>query len=68
MDDFIVMQVDEGLQGLFTDHPDLRLCERSLQFCDKDKSFFFFYIIILSYILVDVQDKITFVILTSYKT
>lgn len=32
VDDVVVMEVDEGLQSLFTHHPDLRLCQRSLQF------------------------------------
>lgn len=33
VDDFVVVEVDEGLQSLLTHHPDLRLCQRSLQFC-----------------------------------
>ena len=32
VDDVVVVEVDEGLQGLFTDHPDLRLCQGPLQF------------------------------------
>lgn len=32
VDDFVVVEVDEGLQGLLTHHSDLRLCQGSLQF------------------------------------
>ena len=32
VDDFVVVEVDEGLQGLLTHHPDLRLRQGSLQF------------------------------------
>lgn len=33
MNDVVVMEVDKGLQSLLTYHPDLRLCQWSLQFC-----------------------------------
>lgn len=34
----VIMEVDEGLQSLLTNHPDLRLCQWSLQFCRKTEA------------------------------
>lgn len=38
MDDMVIMEVDKGLQSLLTNHPDLRLCQWSLQFCRKTEA------------------------------
>lgn len=36
VDDVDVVEVDEGLQSLLTHHPDLGLCQGSLQFCTQE--------------------------------
>lgn len=35
VDDFVFVEVDERLQSLPTHHPDLRLCQGSLQLCGE---------------------------------
>lgn len=35
VNDVVLMEVDEGLQSLFAHSSDLRLCQRSLQFCTR---------------------------------
>lgn len=35
VDDMVIMEIDEGLQSLLTNHPDLGLCQRPLQLCRR---------------------------------